>query len=197
MNETEFKEKLREKLQEELKDYEVKVEKNKNLIYKVIINEKFVFEPNTPREPKRGSYAFQTDLLITSKDNSLPLVVIETKCKTSKNTTPPTTHEVLIYSTKAQKHKEIYPYLRYGLVVGGENKIPKRFFTHNIGFDFAYALNSVDDNDSIKDLAKTIKQQIENAYLLLDILRNKNQTKKFNTIIKIEKLNENQGDKNG
>ena len=118
-------------------------------------------------------------------DLTLPLVVIETKYGGFS------THDVLTYSTKAQKHKEIYPHLRYGLVVGGEKKIHNRFFTHNIGFDFAYALNSVDNGDSIEELAKIIKQQIENAYLLLDILKNKNQTKKFNTIIKIEKLRKN------
>jgi len=186
MNETEFKEKLQEKLQEKLEKAGVKVERNKNLIYKVIVNEKLVFEPNTPKEPKRGSYAFQTDLLITKEGNNpLPLVVIETKYGGFS------THDVLTYSTKAQKHKEIYPHLRYGLVVGGEKKIHNRFFTHNIGFDFAYALNSVDNGDSIEELAKIIKQQIENAYLLLDILKNKNQTKKFNTIIKIEKLRKN------
>jgi hypothetical protein len=180
MNEAKFKEKLQERLREKLRDPEVKVEKNKNLIYKVLVNENFEFEPNTPRKPKRGSYAFQTDLLITSKDGSLPLVVIETKYGGFS------THDVLTYSTKAQKHKEIYPYLRYGLVVGGENKIYNRFFTHNIGFDFAYALESVDNSDSIKDLAEILKCQIKNARSLLGILRNKNQTKKFNTIIKIQ-----------
>ena len=38
------------------------------------------------KEPKRGSYAFQTDLLVTS-NKGLPLVVIETKyglCKIKK-----------------------------------------------------------------------------------------------------------------
>jgi len=184
MNETEFKEKLREKLQEKLEKAGVKVESDKNLIYKVVVNEKLAFEPNTPQKPRRGSYAFQTDLLITKRDSSLPLVVIETKYGGFS------THDILTYSTKAQKHKEIYPYLRYGLVVGGKNKIHNRFFTHNIGFDFAYALNSLDNENSIEELAKIIKQQIENAYLLLDILKNKNQTKKFNTIIKIEKLRE-------
>jgi len=190
MNETEFREKLLEKLQKELKDYEVEVEKNKNLIYRVIVNEKFSFEPNTPREPKRGSHAFQTDLLITSsKDDSLPLVVIETKYEGFS------THDVLVYSTKAQRHKEIYPYLRYGLVVGGVNKITNKFFTHNIGFDFAYALKSTDDSESIKELSEIIKNQVENAYLFLDVLRNKNQTKMFNTMVKIRKVNENKGDK--
>ncbi len=100
--------------------YEVKIDEN--LIYRVIINEKLKFEPNEPRTRRRGSYAFQTDLLIIRKDTRFPLVVIETKYNGFS------THDVLTYSTKAQKHKEIYPYLRYGLVVGGINKITNKFF---------------------------------------------------------------------
>jgi len=47
----------------------------------------------------------------------LPFVVIETKYGSFS------THDVLIYSTKALKHKEIYPYIRYGFVVGGIDEI--------------------------------------------------------------------------
>ena len=132
MNETEFKEKLQEKLQEKLEKAGVKVERNKNLIYKVIVNEELVFEPNTPKDPKRGSYAFQTDLLITKQTNDLPLVVIETKYGGFS------THDILTYSTKAQKHKEVFPFIRYGLLVGGTEKITNKFFIHNVGFDFAF-----------------------------------------------------------
>jgi len=190
MDESKFKERLKAGLSRRLgsDQYEIKI--GENLIYKVIINEDLQFEPGKPENPKRGSYAFQTDLLITEKGNNpLPLVVIETKYGGFS------THDILTYSIKAQKHKEIYPYLRYGLVVGGEDKIHNRFFTHNIGFDFAYALNSVDNENLIKELAKIIKQQIKNAHLLLDILKNKNQTKEFNTTITIKKL-KNQEDKN-
>jgi len=185
MNEEEFRERLKERLQRELGDeielrngrsVRVKVEMNKNLIYKVVVNENFMFEPNNPREPRRGKYAFQTDLLIVREDD-LPLVAIEIKYRS------PNTHHILTYSTKAQEHKKIYPYLRYGLVIGGENRIPNRFFTHNIGFDFAYALNSVDDN--IEDLADIIKKQIESANLLLQVLRRENQVKKFSTIVEL------------
>ena len=177
MNEEEFKKRLKERLQRELRDrrgVRVKVETNKNLIYKVVVNENL--EPNNPREPRRGKYAFQTDLLIRREDD-LPLVAIEIKYRNL------TTHHILTYSTKAQEHKKIYPYLRYGLVIGGENRIPNRFFTHNIGFDFAYALNSVDDN--IEDLADIIKKQIESANLLLQVLRRENQVKKFSTIVEL------------
>ena len=50
-----------------------------------------------------------------------------------------TTHDVLTYSTKARKHKQVYPYLRYGLVIGSVERIPRRFFTHNEGLDFCVA----------------------------------------------------------
>ena len=73
-----------------------------------------------------------------------------------------------------------------GLVNGGDNVIYNRFFTHNTGFDFAYALNDIDDVNSIKELVGIIRQQISNANLLLNIFRNKNQARKFNTIIDIE-----------
>ena len=96
MNEKEFKKRLKERLQRELGDEielregrRVKVEMNKNLIYKVVVNENFMFEPNNPREPRRGKYAFQTDLLIRREDN-LPLVAIEIKYRS------PSTHHILI-----------------------------------------------------------------------------------------------------
>lgn len=180
MNESDFRQILQTKLHEGLKDCEVNVKSNINLIYKVIINKKFKFEPETPESPRRGHFAFQTDLLITSsKEDELPLVVIETKYPSFS------THDVMTYSIKAQKHKEIYPYLRYGLVVGKQNKIHNRFFVHNHGFDFAYALNNFDRN-SIKELVQLVKQQINNANLLLDILKKKNQIKMFNTTIEIK-----------
>jgi len=180
MNESEFKNKLKEKIQEKLGNDKYEVKRDENLIYKVVINENLQFDPNNPQNPRRGSYAFQTDLLIIRKDNQLPLVVLETKYGGFS------THDVLTYSTKAQKHKEIYPYLRYGLVVGGINVIQNRFFTHNIGFDFAFALKEIDDN-LLNELVEIIREQIENAESILDILKNKNQTRSFNTQIIIKK----------
>jgi len=72
-----------------------------------MIDENLNFVPVSPQAPKRGILAFQTDLLIAK--NSIPLAVIETKYGGFS------THDVLVYSVKAQKHKETYPYLRYGL----------------------------------------------------------------------------------
>ena len=52
MNELEFKEKLWKRLQVELDDCDVNVEKDKNLIYRVIVDENFAFKPDTPKKPK-------------------------------------------------------------------------------------------------------------------------------------------------
>jgi len=188
MNESEFREKLKENIQRKLGEDKYEIKMAENLIYKIIINENLQFEPNKSRNPKRGRYAFQTDLLIIRKDGQLPLVVIETKYGGFS------THDVLTYSTKAQKHKEIYPYLRYGLVVGGTNKITNKFFVHNIGFDFAIALEKIDDR-TINELIDIVRCQIKNAESILEIFKDKNQTKSFNTQITIKKLNGE--DKNG
>jgi len=173
MNETQFTEILEKFLKKELKGYEVK--RNENLIYKVIVNENMQFNPKNPKKPKRGNLSFQTDLMI--KKNDLPLVVIETKFGGFS------THDVLTYSTKALKHKEVYPYLRYGFVVGGVKIIQNRFFTHNLGFDFAIAIEDINHLRSFLDL---VKRQIKNSEMLLKIMKEKNKTKLFSSNLVVE-----------
>lgn len=159
MNETKFRQKLKELLERDWgNDYSI--EEKRNLIYKVIIGENLEYKPNDPKNPKRGNYAFQTDIVIAK--SNLPFVIIETKYRDFSS------HDVLTYSTKALKHKEIYPYIRYGLVVGGKDEIDNKFFTHNVGFDFAIALKEIDDAD-LQRLNIIIREQLESAKLLLDI----------------------------
>jgi len=176
MNETQFTEILEKFLKKELEGYEVK--RNENLIYKVIVNENMQFNPKDPKKPKRGNLSFQTDLMI--KKNDLPLVVIETKFGGFS------THDVLTYSTKALKHKEVYPYLRYGFVVGGVKIIQNRFFTHNLGFDFAIAIEDINNLRSFLDL---VKRQIKNSEMLLKIMKEKNKTKLFSSNLVVENEN--------
>ena len=98
------------------------------------------------------------------KKGNLPLVVIELKVGRFS------THDVLIYSTKAIKHKEVYPYLRYGLVIGEKAKIDKRFFTHNMGFDFAIAIDNLKNKD--EELVEMIQTQLRASE---DMLESRNQ----------------------
>jgi hypothetical protein len=184
MNETEFRKILKEALEKELKDY--KVEENRELIYKVIIDENLKYNPREPNNPTRGNYAFQTDIVIAKKQKNIPLVIIETKYGNFN------THDVITYSTKALKHKEIYPYIRYGLVVGGKGEIDNRFFTHNVGFDFAFALGKIDNKKELEEFIRILKkqefirilkEQLESAESLLEIHTQKEKVKGFSSKI--------------
>lgn len=179
MGEMEFVEFLYKKLKKKFKDYTLS--KYESLIYKVTVDKDgsnaLSYFPVIPENPKRGSYAFQTDLLV-KKDN-LPLVVIEAKWNNI------TSHDVLTYSTKALKHKEVYPYLRYGLIIGGGIKfLPRRFFIHNQGFDFAFAMNDTNNYTQIESFFKVIEEQIECSLYNLEILQNKVKPKAYNAVSK-------------
>ncbi|PJK11234.1 hypothetical protein CO608_01890 [Lysobacteraceae bacterium NML08-0793] len=114
------------------------------LLYRIMVDDQLAIQAN-PREPKRGSSAFQTDLCVFEQrslaDNEvifIPRVVLEFK-------TSVTTHDVLTYSTKARKHKQIYPYLRYGMVASSHKEIPGRFFSHNEALDFFAAVEGMEN----------------------------------------------------
>jgi hypothetical protein len=158
------------------------------LIYRVIItkkrsnsNAKLQYEPNDPQKPARGDHAFQTDILISEKISNLPLVVIEVKTK------EPTTHDILTYSTKAVKHKEVYPYLRYGMVIFVNKTVPRRFFVHNLGFDFAIVLKDLSDEAGFKKLVEIIEGQIKNSEELIKVFNGeKLSIESYYTSLKIE-----------
>jgi len=168
MDETQFRDTIHKLLKDKLPEYNVT--KGENLLYKLMIDSqgKLQPEPNTLIHPKRGQLAFQTDILI--KNDKVPLVVIEIKLGGFS------THDVLTYSTKANKHKEVYPYLRYGLIIGEKTKIDRRFFTHNTGFDFAIAIESI--KNSAEELVETTKEQLRAAEDMLQVLENK-EVRKF------------------
>lgn len=181
MNEKKFTSILHRVLQRQLKRFQVS--KWEALIYKVIIEEnpdcELEYIPENPKEPKRGNLAFQTDILVKNKNS--PLIVIETKYNRL------TTHDVLTYSTKALKHKEVYPHLRYGLVIGGANlkTIPKRFFTHNHGFDFAIVIEHVYNKNEVKRFIDTVKEQIKSSEQFLKILKDESDPKVFKSNLEI------------
>ena len=173
MSEKDFVKLLQAKLEKGLKECSVVV--GESLFYKIIVDENGEFHPSNPKEPKRGNLAFQTDLLI--KEGNLPLIVVEAKVGEVQ------THDVLTYSTKAVRHKEIYPYLRYGLVVWGRDYIPNKFFTHNVGFDFALAIN---DEKKLLRFIELINTQIKSAESLLEILKKENKPQMFSTVLEIK-----------
>ena len=155
---------LQKLLQESLSSaYAVRV--GKSLLYKleVDVDGQLRPKPEDLRSPKRGQFAFETDILIERADPAIPLVVVELKFGGFS------THDIITYSSKATRHKEIYPYLRYGFIVGGSDALSKKFLTHNQGVDFAMSIPDITMAGS--KLVDLIKRQIGNAETLVDMMR--------------------------
>jgi hypothetical protein len=148
-----FQSKLRVLLESRLNDYRVR--EGAPLPYKL--------EIGTDGSPSSaGKYAFKTDLLVEKITPPIPLVVIELKVRDI------TTHDIITYSHKAQRHEEIYPYLRYGLVVGQGGPLTAKFLTHNEAFDFALSIPNADDG--VEALAVVLRRQLNYTNVLIDHL---------------------------
>ncbi len=156
----------------------LRVARGAPLLYEITVNNCLeVMKQEQVRNPKRGASAFQTDLCIfedKTPEISIPRVVIEFKTKI-------TTHEVLTYSTKATKHKKIYPYLRYGVLASGERMVPGRVFTHNEGLDFFASVAGLGDAELKSFLTSLLALEVESSRCLEDIAFGKIKTRLFRT----------------
>ena len=82
-------------------------------------------DPDTG-EPIRGrGRGFEQDILVFDEvaeahTSVIPRIVAELKFGNV------TTHDVIVYSEKADRIRRVYPYIRYGFVLGGMKHIPGR-----------------------------------------------------------------------
>jgi hypothetical protein len=127
------------------------VKRGESLYYSLSLDLKLRLSTPDTRKPKRGCAAFQTDICISEKMDEIdfPRVVIEFKERI-------TTHDILTYSAKAGKHKQIYPCLRYGLLASEVAFIPGRFFTHNESLDFFIAAQNYKEPERVLRLAREL-----------------------------------------
>jgi hypothetical protein len=131
------------------------------------------------KRPIRGSSAFQTDLCVFEKKSqevTIPRIVMEFKTGIS-------THDVLIYNAKAKKHKQVYPYLRYGIVASHATEVPGRLFTHNESLDFCATVSGLSDNYLNDFFASLLKAEVKSSRPLEDIAFGSVSTRLFRTEI--------------
>lgn len=154
------------------------------LLYEITVNNQLQVTID-PREPMRGQSAFQTDLCVfetVAAGVDLPRVVLEFKSRL-------TTHDILTYSAKAQKHKQIYPHLRYGLIIANVETIPSRFFKHNDALDFCVAAATFRADQRVHEtLAALLEAEVATSRRLESIAFDKARTRMFRTEIVLEEL---------
>lgn len=86
-------------------------------------------------KPETEEISFATDFIVVESSSNgtwKPRVVVEAKV-TNINT-----HDAITYSHKAANHKAIFPYLRYGMMLGNRQHypLPGRLYRHGTQFDF-------------------------------------------------------------
>lgn len=151
------------------------------LLYEVRVTNRLEIAVD-PRRPTRGQSAFETDLCIfeeTAPGIEIPRVVLEFKSRL-------TTHDILTYSAKARKHKLIYPYLRYGLVIANVATIPRRFYTHNEALDFCLAAALYQGRDVHGVFARLLSEEIEASRRLEAVSSGEIAANLFRSVIQYE-----------
>jgi hypothetical protein len=101
-------------------------------------------------EPVKVTTFFETDLAIIERNedgNWQPRVIVEAKIMNI------TTHDAITYISKAAAHRSVYPYLRYGVMLGkrSEHALPGLLFRHGSQFDFMISFQSFQPSDGEMD----------------------------------------------
>jgi hypothetical protein len=121
-------------------------------------------------DPVTVSHGYQTDLLIAERlaapGDWVPRVVVEFKLGSV------TTHDALTYSAKAATHKNVHPYLRYGIVIGKyEGAVPRRLIRHGHQFDFMLTLASEKLTDADrKRLFRLLREEVRASRTISTLL---------------------------
>ncbi len=128
-------------------------------------NDKFICERDDIKS-NDNRRAFEVDLCILEKSDGylIPRVVIEVKIGNIN------THDPIAYNQKNGLHKNLYPGLRYGLLVGNYDSkrfdIPERMMTHGDYFDFMTIFRKDEiNNNGFTSEKRQIMKDIINANL--------------------------------
>lgn len=124
-----------------------------------------------------GESSFETDMVIYEKANGkiIPRVIIESKIETV------TTHDAITYSHKAMYHKNVIPFVRYGIMLGNRETypLPGRLFRHGINFDFLFSFADYEPTEKeMTTFVKMLEREIIYSRQLEEILSNSRSRKR-------------------
>jgi hypothetical protein len=110
--------------------------------------------------PKGNPIGYETDILIREdlpNGRWKPRVIVELKINSVN------THGSITYSEKAYAHKSVFPYLRYGIVIGNhEGPIPWRLHRHGMNFDFMMVISAFKPTKAeVAKLSRILASEIE------------------------------------
>ena len=131
-----------------------------------------ILEYNQDFSPKKeNSMPFETDILIYEQERNTikPRIIIEAKLASI------TTHDAITYSYKAQNHKSITPFIRYGIIIGNRKHypLPGRLFRHGTNFDFMMSFQKEELSPIEKTtFDKLLRKELQYSHQLEEIFLN-------------------------
>lgn len=158
MNEKEWVQSIIPAIEKELQ------KKNSQLFIKESFKLPYAYEVKSytgdePEEKNNTNFKFETDILIGEQNENgtwIPRVIIEAKLESV------TTHDAITYSQKAMAHKNVHPYLRYGIIVGKIPNIPGRLIRHGNNFDFMLAVEDYKPSpERSQAIVKLLLEEVE------------------------------------
>ncbi len=139
-------------------------------------NEILSYSDNNPAE--QNPIRYETDILIFQQVDEKkwkPRIIVETKISSI------TTHDAITYSQKAQTHKNVHPYLRYGIFIGNRehHPLPGRLFRHGQHFDFMLSWQTLEANKKEwSTLIDILKSEYEASLTLDEVIYNSRSSKR-------------------
>ena len=151
-------------------------------------SEILIYDENKPDQ--QNFIGYETDILIFEQIDEMkwkPRIVVEAKINSV------TTHDAITYSQKAQTHKYVHPYLRYGILIGNRKDypLPGRLFRHGQHFDFMLSWKSFKGGKSEwETLIEILKSEYEASLTMDEIIFNSRSRdrKKFTSLHRPLKL---------
>ena len=157
-----------------------KVGRKRSLLYELSFDQHGVVamgvDPDTG-EPIRGhGRGFEQDILVFDETAAghtsvVPLIVAEVKFGSV------TTHDVIVYSEKADRIRRVYPYLRYGFVLGGLSHIPGRVLRLGQRFDFIATLSAELGPAELNWFCQLMRDEVEASLTLTALLFGRRKSK--------------------
>lgn len=138
-----------------------------SILYSLFIDEKgnISINQNEKGEPIRGmGTGFEQDILlyerVSGQTSIVPRVAVEVKFGGV------TTHDAIVYSEKARRLRNVYPYLRYGFLVGDLSSLPARLLRMGTDFDFIFRISNPPIQEEQDHLIAILKEEIETSQKL-------------------------------
>ncbi len=151
---------------------DIKIDTGISLLYAITFDDRGNLRVplDDEKRPKRGGGAgFQQDILVFEeaplsaeapgaiRTSIVPRVIAEVKLGGV------TTHAVITYSEKARRIRAIYPFARYGLILGGVSKVPGRVLRLGQEFDFIVVLNNPPEESEIGALSDLLQEECQTS----------------------------------